>query len=53
MGRNGALALYGLAMVVLIVAVDLVLLRHQPWARLTVNVGIVLAFGACYVRFLK
>lgn len=39
------------AMVAVIVAVDVLVFRHQFWARLAVNVGIVLVFLACYFRF--
>jgi hypothetical protein len=52
-GFSVGLALYGLAMVVVIVGVDLLLFRDLPWPRLMVNVGIVLVFGACYFRFLR
>lgn len=45
--------LYLLAMVGVIVGVDVLFFRHHFWARLTVNVGIVLVFGAFYLRFLK
>lgn len=44
--------LYGLAMVAVIVAVDLLFFRGHSWPRLAANVGIVLLFGAFYVRFL-
>ena len=43
--------LYGLAMVAVVVTIDLLFLRDQPWLRLAVNVGIVLVFGASYLRF--
>jgi hypothetical protein len=43
--------LYALAMIAVIVGVDLVFFRDQPWARLAANLGIVLLFGAFYVRF--
>jgi hypothetical protein len=52
-GRQTALVLYVLAMVGVVVGVDILFFRHQFWARLAVNVGIVLVFGACYFRFLK
>ena len=45
--------LYVLAMVAVVVVVDVLLLRHQFWPRLLVNVGIVVVFGACYFLFLK
>ena len=45
--------LYVLAMVAVVVGVDVLFFRHQFWARLVVNVGIVLVFAAFYFRFLK
>ena len=53
MGRQAAIALYVLAMVAAVVAVDVLFFRHHFWERLIVNVGIVLVFGAFYLRFLK
>ncbi len=52
MGK-GAIALYVIALVVVVVGVDVLFFRHQFWPRLAVNVGIVLIFGACYYRFVK
>jgi hypothetical protein len=52
-GRPAAIVLYVLAMIALVVGVDVLFFRHQFWARLLVNVGIVLVFGAFYLRFLK
>jgi hypothetical protein len=46
-------ALYAVAMVAVVVGVDLLFFRHQFWARLAVNIGIVLVFAAFYFRFLK
>ena len=45
--------LYVLAMVAVVVGVDVLVLRHQFWLRLIVNVGIVAVFGAFYLLFLK
>jgi hypothetical protein len=45
--------LYVLAMAGVVVGVDVLVFRHQFWPRLIVNVGIVLVFGAFYLRFLK
>ena len=45
--------LYVLAMVAVVVGVDVLFFRHQFWERLIVNIGIVLVFGAFYLRFLK
>jgi hypothetical protein len=53
MGRQAAVVLYVLAMVALVVGVDILFFRHYVWARLMVNVGIVLVFVAFYLRFLK
>jgi hypothetical protein len=44
--------LYVLAMVAVIVGVDVLFFRGYFWARLAVNVGVVLVFGAFYFRFL-
>jgi hypothetical protein len=48
-----ATALYVVPMAAVIVAVDLLFFRNRFWERLTVNVGIVLAFAAFYFRFRK
>ena len=53
MGRHAVVVLYVLAMVAVVVAVDVLFFRNQFWARVTVNVGTVLVFGAFYLRFLK
>ncbi|WP_198045646.1 hypothetical protein [Kitasatospora mediocidica] len=53
MGRQATVVLYVLAMAAVVVGVDVLFFRHHFWPRLTVNVGIVLVFGAFYVRFLK
>ena len=45
--------LYVLAMVAVVIVVDVLFFRHHFWARLAVNVGIVLVFAAFYLRFLK
>jgi hypothetical protein len=45
-------ALYVLVMVAVIVGVDFAFLRNRFWERLIVNIGIVLVFGAFYVKFL-
>jgi hypothetical protein len=52
-GRQAAIVLYVLVMVAVVVGVDILFFRHQFWERLIVNVGIVLVFGAFYLRFLK
>jgi hypothetical protein len=53
MGRRAAIAAYLLAMVGIVVAVDVLFLRHHFWVRLAVNVGIVLVFVVFYLTFLK
>jgi flagellar biosynthesis protein FlhB len=54
MGRQLAVVvLYVLALVAVVVSVDVLFFRHQFLERLMVNVGIVLLFGAFYLRFLK
>ena len=53
MGRQVAVVLYVLAMVAVVVGVDVLFFRHHFWARLIVNIGIVLVFAAVYFRFLK
>jgi len=45
--------LYVLALIAIVVGVDILFFRHQFWARLLVNVGIVLVFWAVYLRFMK
>ena len=51
--RQAAVVLYVLAMVALVVGVDVLFFRNRFWARLMVNVGIVLVFAAFYARFFK
>jgi hypothetical protein len=53
MGRQAGVVLYVLAMVAVVVGVDVLFFRNHVWERLIVNVGIVLVFGAFYLRFLK
>ena len=53
MGRPAVSVLYALAMVIVVVGVDVLFFRAHPWPRLAVNVGIVLVFGAFYLRFLR
>lgn len=45
--------LYLLAMVVIIVGIDFLFLRERFWARLAVNIGIVVVFAAIYLVFLR
>jgi hypothetical protein len=53
MGNRAVVALYVVAMIVVVVGLDVLLLRHQFWPRLLVNIGIVVVFGAGYFLFLK
>jgi len=53
MDRRIAGILYAVAMAGVIVGVDLVFFRTRFWARLIVNIGIVLVFAAFYLRFLR
>ncbi len=52
MARSASIAVFVVAMVVVIVGVDVLFFRGHVWARLAANVGIVLLFGAFYFRFL-
>ena len=45
--------LYALVLVAVVVGVDVAFFRNRLWGRLMVNVGIVLVFGAFYLRFLR
>lgn len=42
--------IYVLALVGVVVGVDVLFLKHHLWARLIVNIGIVLVFAAFYLR---
>jgi hypothetical protein len=48
-----AIVLYVVVMIAVIVAVDFAFFRDRFWDRLIANVGIVLVFGAFYLRFLR
>jgi hypothetical protein len=52
-GSRAVIVLYVLAMVAVVAGVDVLFFRHHFWDRLLVNAGIVLVFGAFYLRFLK
>ena len=52
MDKQIAGVLYGVVMAAVIVGVDVAFFRGRFWGRLMVNVGIVLVFGAFYLRFL-
>jgi len=53
MGRQAAVVLYALVLIAVAVGVDVLFFRDRFWGRLMVNVGIVLVFGAFYLRFLS
>ncbi|MGH9468023.1 MAG: hypothetical protein ACRD1Y_11780 [Terriglobales bacterium] len=52
MNKHASDVAYILVMVAVIVAVDVLFFRGRIWARLLVNVGIVLVFLAFYLRSL-
>jgi hypothetical protein len=52
-GGRIAIVLYVLAMAAVIVGVDFTFFRNRFWERLIVNVGLVLVFGAFYLRFFR
>jgi hypothetical protein len=52
MDRRIVIVLYVAAMIAVIVGVDVLFFRNRFWERLMVNIGIVLVFGAFYLRFL-
>ena len=51
MDRRMAVVLYVVAMAAVIIGVDFAFFRNRFWERLIVNIGIVLVFGAFYLRF--
>ncbi|MGO9151267.1 MAG: hypothetical protein ACLP1E_07660 [Acidimicrobiales bacterium] len=51
MGGRATIVLYVVALVAVVVGVDVLFFKHHFWARLMVNVGIVLVFAAFYLRF--
>jgi hypothetical protein len=53
MGRHVVPVLYVVGMIAIIIGVDLAFFRNLFWERLMVNIGIVLVFVACYLRFLR
>lgn len=53
MNIKAPVILYLALMVVTIVVVDLLFFRDMFWARLMVNIGIVLVFLAFYMRYLR
>ena len=53
MSKNTILVLYGVLMVVVVVAMDLFFFRYQIERRLIANVATVLLFVIVYVVFLR
>ena len=53
MKREVILVLYIVLMAAIIIGVDVLFFRNHFWERLMVNIGMVLIFGAFYLRFLK
>lgn len=53
MSSKVSVALFVFVMIAVVVSVDVLFFRHHFWQRLMVNIGIVLVFGAFYLRFLK
>lgn len=53
MTRSVILTLYVAAMVAVIVGLDLAFFRNRFAERLIANMGIVLLFGAFYLRFFR
>ena len=53
MARPRIVVPYAVALIAVIVTVDALFFRNHFWERLMVNIGIVLVFGAFYLRFLK
>jgi predicted cobalt transporter CbtA len=51
MERQVTVVLYVVALVTVVVGMDVLFFRHQFWARLLGNIGIVLVFAAFYLRF--
>ncbi len=45
--------LYVLALVTVVVGIDVLFFKNRSWERLMANVGVVLVFGAFYLRFLR
>lgn len=53
MRRQSGIVLYVLVLVAVVVGMDVLFFKHHFWERLITNVGIVLVFGAFYLKFLK
>ncbi len=53
MRRNAYVVPYVLVMIAVVVSADVLFFRHRFLERLIANIGIVMVFGAFYLRFLK
>jgi hypothetical protein len=53
MPKTISVVLFVLVLVAVVVSVDVLFFKDQFWARLLANIGIVLVFGAFYLRLLK
>lgn len=51
MTKNVSVVIYVAVLIAVIVGVDVLFFRHRLLERLMANVGIVLVFGAFYLRF--
>lgn len=51
MSRSFATVVCVIALIVTVVGVDVLFFRDHLWPRLMVNIGIVLVFGAFFLRF--
>jgi hypothetical protein len=47
------IAMYVIVMIAVIVGADVAFFRNRFWERLMANIGIVLVFGAFYLRFFR
>jgi len=53
MSRHAAMLLYLMTMIAFLVGIDVAFFRNRFLERLIANVGIVLLFGAFYLRLFK
>jgi type IV secretory pathway VirB2 component (pilin) len=53
MSKQMIATLYVAVMIATIIGVDVLFFRDYFRERLMVNIGIVLVFGACYLRFFR
>jgi hypothetical protein len=53
MVRHTAVVLCAFTLIAIVIGVDVLFFRNRFWERLMVNVGVVLVFGAFYLKFLR